>query len=363
MIGLATAACRDRPAGEPTDATPPAAGARRDSALARATVWAPPRIPPGSVDFARNTPGTGTLDPAQDLDCDFSLDPVGGTSPKFYCRTADGERLKVKYGSTNPEIPADVAASRLMSALGFFVDRMMVVHSVRCKGCPPLPHQALECLKKGAPATICLQGTDPASVRTFEHVMIERPFDGKDIEAAEDQGWAWFELEKIDPKKGGAGRAEVDAFRLMAVLLAHWDNKASNQRLVCPPGADRPDGACTSPRAVIHDLGATFGPLKADLQNWKQAPMWADAATCRVSMSTLPYKGSTFADASITEPGRQLAVRLLRALTPEQLKTLFDASGFTRFPHVLAAARDPQSWTDVFIAKVDQIASAGPCPQ
>jgi hypothetical protein len=55
-------------------------------------------------------------------------------------------------------------------------------------------------------------------------------------------------------------------------------------------------------------------------------------------------------------------LRLLQPITPRQLNTLFEASGFSRFPHVVAAARDPQSWTDVFRAKVDQIASAGPCP-
>jgi hypothetical protein len=342
-------------------ATTPAAS-QRDAALARARVWAQPAVHPGSVDFSRNTPGPGVLDPTADIDCDFSLEPVGGTSPKFYCTIPGGDRIKVKYGATNPEIPAEVAASRLMSALGFFVDRMMVVHSVRCRGCPPLPHEALECLKKGVPAAVCLQGTSGTSVRTFDDVMIERPFEGKDIEATEDQGWSWFELEKIHPKRGGSSREHVDALRLMAVLLAHWDNKGSNQRLVCPPGADRPDGSCRTPHAVIHDLGATFGPNKTDFQNWKQVPIWADPATCRVSMSTLPYKGSTFADTTITEPGRQLALRLLQAITPQQLNTLFEASGFSRFPHVLAAARDPQSWTDVFRAKVDQIASAGPCP-
>ena len=360
ILALAALACCDRPAPKSADPTPVTAR-QRNAALAAARVRAEPAVPPGSVDFSANTPGSGTLGPGADIDCTFSLEPVGGTTPKFYCTTPDGEHIKVKYGEANPEIPADVAASRLMSALGFFVDRMMVVHSVRCRGCPPFPKLALACLKKGTPAAVCMQGTSSTSVRTFDRVMIERPFEGRDIEAEHDQGWSWFELEKIDPARGGSSRADVDALRVMAVLLAHWDNKGSNQRLTCPPGSDRPDGTCGSPRAVIHDLGATFGPLKADLQNWKLAPTWSDAATCRLTMATLPYKGGTFADATITEAGRQLALRLLRAITPRQLNTLFEASGFSTFPHVLAVAKDPQSWTDVFLAKVDQIASAGPC--
>ena len=362
IVALAAVSCRERPSPKPSASTSPAAG-QRDAALAAARIRAEPAVPPSSADFSVNTPGHGTFDAGADVDCEFSRELTGGTSPKFYCTLPDGDRIKVKYGDSNPEVPAEVAASRLMGALGFFVDRMMVVHSVRCKGCPPLPKQALECLKKGVPAAVCLQGASPGSVRTFDHVTIERPFEGRKIEGPEDEGWSWHELDKIDPAKGGSSRADVDALRVMVVVLAHWDNKGSNQRLVCAPGTDRPDGTCGSPRAVVHDLGATFGPLKADLPNWKLAPIWSDARACRLTMSSLPYKGSTFADTTITEAGRQLTLRLLRGISPEQLNTLFEASGFTRFPHVLAAAREPQSWTDAFIAKVDQIAAAGPCPK
>jgi hypothetical protein len=218
-------------------------------------------------------------------------------------------------------------------------------------------------VQKSGATTICLQGSSSDTVRTFDRVMIERPFDGDDIEAGDEEGWAWFELDRIDQKSGGSPRAHVDALRLVAVLLAHWDNKAANQRLVCPKGAAAADGSCRTPAfAVIHDLGATFGPLKADLQNWKQAPIWSDAPTCRATMASLPYHGSTFADVQITEAGRALALKLLRTLSPAQLNALFESAGFSSFPHVLAAARQPQSWTDVFLAKVDEIASAGPCP-
>jgi hypothetical protein len=365
ILSAALTACRDRPPSDPAARAGTAATMReaaREAALAAAQVWSAPGVPPGRVDFSRNTAGPGMLDPAADVECDFVLKPVGGTTPKFYCTLQDGTAVKVKYGATNPEVPAEVAASRLMAALGFPVDRMMLLHSVRCKGCPLFPFLALECLKKGAPAAACLQGTSPTDVRTFNEAMIERQFEGEKVEDTEGHGWAWFELDKIDPKKGGSSRMQVDALRLMAVLLAHWDNKAENQRLVCPPGQQRPDGSCRAPVAVLHDLGATFGPLKADLQNWKMAPMWADAQSCRVSMATLPYKGGTFPEHRISEEGRALAVKLLRTLSPSQLDTLFEASGVSRFPHVAAAARKPRSWTDVFVGKVDQIATAGPCP-
>jgi hypothetical protein len=148
----------------------------------------------------------------------------------------------------------------------------------------------------------------------------------------------------------------------MAVLLAHWDNKAANQKLICPPGEGRADGSCRAPVAAIGDLGATFGPTRIDLAHWQAVPIWADARACRVSMAALPYGGATFPDTQISEAGRQFLLRRLRALTREQLETLFTASGITAFPHVLAAARQPGPWADAFLDKVSQIETAGPCP-
>lgn len=102
--------------------------------------------------------------------------------------------------------------------------------------------------------------------------------------------------------------------------------------------------------------------MKIDLQNWRQAPIWSDPAACRVSVKTLPFGGGTFPDHLISEEGRQLTVTLLRQLTPAQLRALFIDSGVTRFNHVLAEAREPDAWVAAFTAKVNDMASAGPCP-
>jgi hypothetical protein len=49
-------------------------------------------------------------------------------------------------------------------------------------------------------------------------------------------------------------------------------------------------------------------------------------------------------------------------LSAAQLNTLFEHAGVTTFGHVLTEAHNPQAWTDAFLAKVDAIAAAGPCP-
>jgi hypothetical protein len=373
LLILGAAGCRGTPAQPAADSTSKAEAkskndvtpAQRDAALRAARVWIAPKVPIRSADFSVNTPGPKGFDANADVDCKFSLEPVGGSTPKFYCTLPDGDRIKVKFGERplpNGEVPAEIAASRLLAALGFPVDRMNRVRSVRCQGCPPLPQQALQCLEKGQPAIICLQGVAPDRVVTFDQVVIERALEGDKIEADDDQGWSWYELDTIDPQAGGSSRAEVDALRLIAMLLAHWDNKGANQRLLCPQGARRSDGSCRAPIAAIKDLGATFGPNRVDLENWKKVPIWIDPAACRVSMKALPFEGATFGEAQISEAGRQFALKLLRPLTRPQLDALFESSGVAAFHGLLGKGNAPQAWTDAFLAKVDQIASAGPCP-
>ncbi len=336
------------------------AKAARDAALAHGRVWQPPATPIGRVDLGKNPDGPGAFRETDDVACEFVLESVGGSTPKFRCRLPGGETVKVKYGETNMEIAAEVAATRLLSALGFATDRMYLVNSVRCFGCPPFPFEALQCVAKTGAEGTCTQGADRTRAVQFPKAAIERPLAGRKIESTNDEGWAWFELDHVDPADGGASRAEVDALRLMAVFLAHWDNKAENQRLVCLSDADSPAG-CRAPRLVVQDLGATFGPLKIDLLNWRSTHVWADRAACRVSMKTLPFGGGTFGEHRVSEEGRLLALTLLRQLSSDQLRGLFIGSGVTAFNHVLAAARDPDAWTAAFADKVTEIAAGGPC--
>lgn len=347
-------------------AAPPVAGegdagarAARDAALASAHVWRQPDRPIREANLRENPPGS-PFSPDQDLDCRFTDREVGGTTPKFYCELPGGEVVKIKYGSGNPELPAEVAATRLLTALGFWSDRMFVVRSVRCAGCPPYPFKALRCLQSTGVRPVCFAGASDAPVN-LPFAVVERRLDGRVIEAAEDQGWAWFELDAVDPSRGGASRAEVDALRLMAVFLAHWDNKAPNQRLICPAGADRPDGSCGAPVAIMQDLGATFGPLKLDLQNWRAGRIWKDPATCTVSMEHLPWGGGTFPEARISEGGRTLLLGLLDQLSDAQLRDLFEGSRVAGHLQLSAESASSAAWIEAFRARVQQIREGGPC--
>jgi hypothetical protein len=322
----------------------------RQQALARARVWQAPAVPIAKANLALNPPAPAYL-PNDVVRCRFEIKTVGGLTPKFPCITATGERLKVRYGAANREIPAELAASRLLSALGFPTDPVYAVAAVECEGCPSFPFLALRCFRNVHAESACMPLRDASALRRFTPVLLERRSRGDEIESYENQGWTWSELDMINPTIGSS-RAEVDALRLMAVLLAHWDNKGENQRLFCPDESRKQDGTCSQPIAMIADLGATFGPLKAHLARWQSVPMWVDARNCEVSMESLPYRGGTFPRRRITEEGRRLAIRLLSQLSSQQLTTLFAGAGFANVP----------SWVGAFQHKVAQLRSAGPCP-
>jgi len=326
----------------------------RNEAFSRARVWQPPPLPVGEVDFRSNPPGEDSFPPDAELVCKFLLKPSSGQTPKFHCVLPGGEVIKVKYGRRNPEAFAEVAATRLLSALGFGADRMYKVARVRCFECPPYPQARYSWLDAFFSREGHYVDIAPAS--------IERSFPGKRIASPGADGWAWYELDKIDPARGGATRAEKDALRLMAVFLADWDNKASNQRLVCLPGGEDPAGGCRQPFALMQDVGATFGPWAVNLEAWRKVPVWADPATCRVSMKSLPYHGATFVDAEISEGGRQLLASELRPLRDEQVRDLFDAAGFAQYSRGPAVNRNLEAWVAAFKAKVAEIDDRPPCP-
>jgi len=326
----------------------------RNEALARARVWRPPAPPVAEVDFRSNPPGDDSFPPDSDLVCKFLLKRSRGETPKFYCVLPGGEVIKVRYGRRNPEAFAEVAATRLLSALGFGADRMSRVARVRCFGCPPYPQPRFPWLDSFF--------SDEGRYVDIAPASVERPFRGKKIASPGADGWAFNELEHIDPAQGGARRAEVDALRLIAVFLADWDNKSVNQRLVCLPGGEDPAGGCRAVFAFLQDVGATFGPLAVDLEAWRKVPVWADRATCRVSMKSLPYHGATFVDVDLTEGGRKLLASELTQMRDGQVRDLFATADFAHYGRGPDANRDLDGWVGAFKAKVAEIADRPPCP-
>ena len=338
-----------------------------DDALRRAQVWFEPATAAEKAKLGENPDGPDTFAPDQVVNCRFKPGGVSGSTPKFDCQLDSGEKVKVKYGRDNAEVYSEVVASRLLAVLGFPTDRMYVVDRVRCYGCPPDPFVGLQCLNEGGSIDSCFPNLDYKASQEFDSAVIERPVEGRRIETPKERGWKWDELGKIDAAAAGASRAQVDALRLLAIFLNHWDNKAKNQRLLCLGDADPPGRAldprpCGRPLAMVQDLGGTFGPNKLDLPNWAKSPIWADAATCAVSMHSLPYEGSTFPDTRISEEGRRFLAERLNRLSAQQIRDLFEGARVQRYPHKDPASADVANWVRAFQDKVRAISDRAPCP-
>lgn len=326
---------------------------QRDDALARAKVWQPPTTPIAEADL--RGPGPSPFQDSGRIDCRYQLRITSGRTPKFHCVLPDGRVIKVKYGRANAEPRTEPAATRLLSVLGFGADRMYHVKRVRCLGCPTYPHPDWSVLN-----ALFARAGDHVD---FEDVSVEDPLPGRTIEAGDTQGWTWHEMDRVDPARGGASRAELDALRLISVFLADWDNKAANQRLVCLPGGDVPDGGCRTPFAYLQDVGATFGPKGLNLEAWKATPVWTDPSACGVSMKSLPYHGATFRDTVISEGGRRLLADGMKQLRRQQISDLFTAAGFTAYVRSSEAGRNVENWVNAFEDKVRQIADRPACPE
>lgn len=246
---------------------------------------------------------------------------------------------------------------------------MYVVKRVRCFGCPADPFPHLECVNDLTEGrrwrTAFPRSTSRAITTSTMPLSSGRSRAG--IETKNVRGWTWEELKFVDPVNGGSTRAEVDAFRLLAIFLGHWDNKPKNQRLLCQGEKRSEDdtagpGDCDRPLAMIQDLGATFGPLKLDLVRWSRTRIWTDSASCKVSVRSMPYGGSTFPDVYISEEGRRFLADRLGRLSTAQIRALFNGARIARFPHRRVSGRNVDHWVRAFKARVRAIADHPPCP-
>src|SRR5262249_4508719 len=161
-----------------------------DRYLAHAIIWrSPPDLTPADVlqgppDSFPYPPDAAADDEA--VPCTF-VQPgteLGGASPKFLCRTADGRSLRIKYWDPqsqtgNREVFAVVSASRLMWALGFNAVPARFI-TLRCDLCPENP----------------MNGTGRR--RSIRYVAVQQAFwptpsilTGDNL----DQGWSWRELD------------------------------------------------------------------------------------------------------------------------------------------------------------------------
>ena len=295
----------------------------RLAVLQRAQVWAPTNI--GALDLKTGPKGPGAFAHGQTVRCDYVERDMSGRSPKFTCVIPGNppDELKVKYGEDNAEVYGEVLSTRLLWALGFGADRMYPVRVI-CRGCPE---------------TIKAERVLPSGEKVFDPAVIERKTPGWEVESHKNQGWAWSELDLVDPEQGGAPQAHRDALKLVAVIIHHSDSKPPQQRLICldpegPPGPEGP-ARCAKPFMYVQDVGLTFGKTDVfyrkqnyvNLSRWSSTRVWAGREGCTGNLNR-PVLG-TLERPRISEAGRVFLAGLLNQLRDDQIQDLFEGARIT----------------------------------
>jgi hypothetical protein len=319
--------------------------------------------------------------------CDFVApgSQMGGKTPKFSCKitrveSSDGgtqtltpemdeEPVKVKFGADDNEVYAEVPATRLMWALGYYADSWFPVR-VECHNCPENP----------------ISGSGAAGTRMFDPATIVRKYPGHKMyeNGNEEQGWSWKELDTAN----GRPSYERDGLKLLGAFLQHSDNKPPQQRLACDKvhvdEKTQPfNTTCEKSVMLIQDVGATFGgggwftsngSAKMNLQVWSRTKLWKKVGTesaprqCQAELRKSLTAHDGLNDPLISEEGRRFDAGLMCQLSDHQIEELFRASRAAQMPQYhnndgsFKAGIDEASvirqWVDAFKQKREQLASA-----
>ena len=327
----------------------------RERLIHRSQVWRP--VDAASLDLLRGPRDTSSipLDEAsvsgKPLDCEYipwgaeNVKHSDSKTPKFNCRLANGEKIKVKYDVKNREVFSEIIGTRIAWATGFLADAVYAV-SLNCKKCPRDPWAA----KDG----------ETGSGQLYQLAAVERELPGRSIKVGAEGGFDFKEVDKISAAEGGAPRAHVDALKLLATLVYYNDAKPDNQRIMCPLDAITPDGRCEQPFMMLDDMGATFlgsggflggSGKKASLKGWAKRSVFKDSACT----GNVPGdSNSTLRSPKISEAGRAFLAQQLTALPKNKLADIFRAAHVAEVP---GEGNTPEAWAAAFETKIDEIVS------
>jgi hypothetical protein len=248
----------------------------------------------------------------------FVEEDRSGTSPKFTVRDVDGVKWKVKLG---PEVQPEIAATRLIWAVGYFTDEDYFVVSPQIRGLPPHLHRGDNLRSKDG---------------SFRNVRFERRFDG----AKKVGAWKWR-------RNPFTGTPDLNALRVLMALINNWDLKDANNAVY---------EQLTSPIArevyLVSDLGASFGTTglsipksraRGDLENYarskfitKTAPGYVDFSApsqpnVLLIFTPIQYFNRTrmrwIGDRIPREDARWVG-NLLARLSSDQIRDAFRAAGY-----------------------------------
>ncbi len=289
----------------------------------------------------------------------------------------DADRFKVKYlKPAHPnhdrrfnEVFTELAAGRILWALGFPADHVYPVASVACVGCTGSPFESN--LEQNAAALT----TAP---NLFPMVTVERDIPWTEIDPENDETWSWRDAARF--YSNGAWSAqqklEYDAYRLALGLFNYHNAIDVQNRVACAefkPGASDPR-VCVKPYVFVQDLGSTFGKDKFLFANsrgvfkdWQSQTVFKNAGSCELRATLL-------GDRRVLKAAQDVMTERANKLDRATVREIFKVARFDQMDQdQLKRIRetDPNEatvrekaldeWTDVFMQRLAELASAQNC--
>lgn len=235
----------------------------------------------------------------------FVSENLSGTKPKINVKDAAGVAWSVKLTTARPgqnEVHAEIAASRFVWALGYFVDENYFVPEGRIDG--------VKDLKRAAEVV----GADGG----FRIARFER----RPPEAQPAGNW------DIEDNRFN-GTRELSGLQALMILLGNWDYTVGNTIALRVP---LPNGDVEE-RYLVSDLGATFGRMRGGVN---QAPnRWSleDFSDAKylggVALGKLEFRATLQRATPLAVPlaHARWFSSMLSQLTDAQIRQAFEASG------------------------------------
>jgi len=245
----------------------------------------------------------------------FIKEDLGGTNPKFDVRDEQGVRWKVKLG---PEVQPETVASRLLWAVGYYVDEDYFLEASRISGLPAHLRRGQEFI--GADGTI-------------RGLRLKR--DEKDRKKI--GFWSW----RNSPF---SWTREFNGLRVMMALINNWDLKDENNAIYEESGKKIYE---------ISDLGASFGTsgvlvikstAKGNLNAYRNSKFITKVTDSYVdfaspSLPSLPYIFDAWhyglrarlrwIGRSVDRADAKWIGQLLAQLSQQQIRDAFRAGGYS----------------------------------
>lgn len=246
-----------------------------------------------------------------------------GASPKVVVTDARGVTWVVKLGE---EAQAETVATRLVWAMGYFAEEAYYYDRVEVKNLPR---------------------TKRASEFTQGSYLLGARFEPRRPHIVRGATWDWLQNPFV-------GSRELDGLKVLMVLLANYDTRLLNNRILYEKNAETGQSEA---RYVVTDIGATLGHVgglggkraKNSLEDFRSAKfvLGVQNGLVEFDYDTTP-KGGAGAFASLFNPGyskrqankekamRRIPVQNARwmgsqlaRLSDDQLRDAFRAAGYT----------------------------------